>query len=144
MAIGSDHGGRFLEDFEPGQVFETAETQVGEGDIRRYAEHFDPQEIHLGGLVASPFHALCLTFRLFFDLHLWDEAIIGSPGVKEVEWREPLRAGDRLRARVTVIEVRRAQSKPDRGIVTMRHESFNQAGEPIVAAVCLHMIRARR
>jgi acyl dehydratase len=134
---------RFLEDFEAGQIFETAEAEICEADIRGYAERFDPREIHLGGLVASPFHALCLTFRLFFDLHLWDAAIIGSPGVRAVEWREPLRLGDRLRSRVEVIEVRRSQSKPDRGIVTMRHESFNQAGAPIVSAVCLHMIRSR-
>lgn len=136
--------GRFLEDFAVGQSFETGEAEVGEVDILGYAERFDPQEIHLGGLVASQFHTLCLTFRLFFDLHLWDEAIIVSPGVRDVRWRNALRPGDRLRSRIEVIEVKRSESKPDRGIVTMRHDSFNQAGEPIVSAVCLHMIRSRR
>src|SRR5437016_11615097 len=119
----------FLEDFSPGQRFESAPMTLTEADIVDFAKKFDPQYFHLdpdaaarsafGGLVASGLHTLSLTMRLFFDLNLWERAIIGSPGMEEVRFLLPLRPGDTIRAPAEVVAVRRSASKPDRGIVSM-------------------------
>jgi acyl dehydratase len=145
--------GFYFEDLAVGQSFVTAATEISAADIIDFARRFDPQEFHLdaaaaaassfGGLVASGLHTLSLSFRLFFDLRLWPEAILGSPGMREVQWLKPLRPGDRIHAVATIVELKRSQSKPDRGVVTMRHDTFNQSGERIMTALCLHLLRLR-
>lgn len=146
--------GFYFEDLRLGQSFATAETEVGAEDIVDFARRFDPQDFHLdddaaassafGGLVASGLHTLSLSFRLFFDLRLWPEAILGSPGMREVLWLKPLRPGDRIRVVAEIVELRRSETKPDRGLVAIRHDTFNHRGERIMTVLCLHLLRARR
>ena len=150
MQTGRDY---FLDDIHPDMRFETDAITLGEADIIGFAEGFDPQYFHtdpvaaqasaFGGLVASGLHTLCVTLRLFFDMKLWPRAIIGSPGMDEVRWIKPVRPGDTLSGTVVVADVRRSRSKPDRGIVTTRHATRNQAGDTVFTASCLHMVRAR-
>ena len=42
---------------------------------------------------------------------------LGSPGVDELRWKKPVRPGDTLSLRVTVMETKRSLSKPDRGFL---------------------------
>jgi acyl dehydratase len=145
--------GWFLEDLEVGRVLETGETSVTADEIITFARQFDPQYFHtdpeaavgsaFGGHIASGLQTLSLTFRLFFDLKIWEDAIIGSPGMRELKFLLPLRPGDRIRSTVEFVEVRPSVSKPDRGIVTTKHDTFNQRGELIFTALCLHMVRTR-
>lgn len=145
--------GLYFEDLAVGRSFATAEAAVSAEDIIDFARRFDPQEFHLdaaaaassvfGGLVASGLHTLSLSFRLFFDLRLWPDAILGSPGMREVLWLKPLRPGDRIRATAEIVELRRSESKPDRGLVAMRHDTLNQRGERIMTVLCLHLLRLR-
>jgi acyl dehydratase len=145
--------GLYFEDLAVGRSFTTAAAEVTAAEIIDFARRFDPQEFHLdaeaarasafGGLVASGLHTLSLSFRLFFDLRIWPEAILGSPGLREVQWLKPLRPGDRIHVVATVVEVKRSQSKPDRGVVTMRHDTFDAEGERIMTVLCLHLLRAR-
>jgi len=143
----------YLEDLRPGLRFQTGTITLSEDDIIGFAEGYDPQYFHLdpdaakgsafGGLIASGLQTLCVTLRLFFDLNLWEAAIIGSPGMNEIRWLKPVRPGDTLSSTVEFSEVRRSQSKPDRGVATTFHETRNQHGELVFSAVCLHMVRAR-
>jgi acyl dehydratase len=145
--------GYFLEDLEPGLTFTTREAAVTADEIVAFARQFDPQYFHLdaeaaarsafGGLVASGLQTLSLTFRLFFDLKIWEDAIIGSPGMRDLKFLAPLRPGDSIRSTVEFLEIRPSASKPDRGIVTTKHETVNQRGELIFSAICLHMVRTR-
>jgi acyl dehydratase len=52
--------------------------------------------------------------------------------VDEVRWLKPVRPGDTLRARFTVLEAVPSRSKPDRGIVRSLSEVFNQHGEVVM------------
>jgi len=143
----------FFEDLAVGQRYETGSLTVSEADIIAFARQFDPQYFHLdpqaaaksafGGLIASGLHTIALTMRLFFDLNLWERAIIGSPGMEHIRFLLPLRAGDTIRTSVEVSGVKRSASKPDRGVVSTTHRAYNQHGELIFTAVCLHMLRAR-
>jgi acyl dehydratase len=57
---------------------------------------------------------------------------IGSPGLAYVKWENAVRPGDELRLRITVIETRVAQSRPDLGIIRWRWSMFNQRHEPVL------------
>ncbi len=143
----------YLEDFTVGRRFETRSHTVSEAEIIAFAKQFDPQYYHVdpvaaqrssfGGLIASGFHTLSLAMRLFFDLDLWPEAMIASPGLEAVRWQKPLRPGDTITAAAETVDVRISASKPDRGIVTMDHLCWNQRGETILTVRCLHLVLRR-
>jgi acyl dehydratase len=67
-----------------------------------------------------------------WETFLKDTASLGSPGVDEVRWLKPVRPGDTLRVRFTVLEAVPSRSKPDRGIVRTLSEIFNQHGEVVM------------
>ncbi len=145
--------GLYLDDLKPGLRFATGSVTVSEADIIAFARQFDPQYYHtdpeaakksaFGGLIASGFHTLSLSMRLFFDLNLWPEAVIASPGMDQVKWLKPMRPGDTISAAAEVVEVKASASKPDRGVVIMDHPCWNQNNETILTLRCAHMLRRR-
>jgi acyl dehydratase len=48
-----------------------------------------------------------------------------------------------LRVRVAVIEARRSQSKPDRGILLAQQECLNQNNEVVMSAKSMALYRCR-
>lgn len=51
---------------------------------------------------------------------------IANLGMRDVRFPAPVFAGDTLSVRTTVVGARDSKSRPDAGIVTFRHEAFNQ------------------
>ena len=60
-----------------------------------------------------------------------------------MRWLRPVRPGDRLRVRVTVLEVRRSQTKPDRGAILSLDEVVNQDDEVVMSVKGWGLYRAR-
>jgi len=60
----------------------------------------------LGSLAASGWHSCCLLMRMISDGFLGQSQFLGAPGVDEVRWLRPLRAGESIRVRATVLETR--------------------------------------
>ena len=81
--------------------------------------------------------------RLFVEHYLSKVATLPSPGVDELRWVRPVRPGDRLRVRVTVLETRRSRSKPDRGLVHGLVEVLNQNGELVMSNKPMNLMRCR-
>jgi acyl dehydratase len=138
---------RYFEDYIAGSVYEFPETvSVSEAEIIAFAEQFDPQYFHTDtaaaaagpykGLIASGAHTLALAFKLYIPLFLPDKNTLGSPGLDEVRWLSPLRPGDTLRIRITILEARPSQSRNDRGTVQSLVETLNQKGEVIMSYKC--------
>jgi len=134
---------RYLEDFKPGDIFEPpSRCTITEEAIVAFAREFDPQPFHLdaqaarnsiyGGLLASGWHTGAVMMRLLCDGVLRDAASLGSPGVDELRWIKPVRPGDTLRIRMTVLEVVPSRSKPDRGVVRSLTEVLNQSDEVVM------------
>jgi acyl dehydratase len=127
----------YLEDFEPGQVFESGPRAITAEDIVRFASEFDPQPFHLDpeaaertffhGLSASGWHTAALAMRLLVESLPVAGGVVGA-GVEGLEWNAPVRPGDRLKLRCQVVEVIPSRSRPDRGIVRFLHEVLNQDG----------------
>ena len=80
----------------------------------------------LGGLAASGWHSCCILMRMIADGFILNSSSMGAPGVDEVKWLEPVRPGDRLKLRATVLETRASKSRPEMGFVSFLYEMLNQ------------------
>ena len=136
---------RYFEDFEPGQVLELGSRTVTEDEIVDFARQFDPQPFHVdpeaavgsvfGGLIASGWHTGAMWMRLYVDNMLGSASAQGSPGIEELRWLAPVRPGDTLRGRLTVLEATPSERRPDRGTVRIRGEMINQDGVTVMSMV---------
>jgi acyl dehydratase len=144
---------RYFEDFAPGQVIELGRYTITKDEIVAFARQFDPQPFHLdeeaakktiyGGLLASGWHSAAITMRLLYDGLVKDTISLGSPGVDELRWVKPVRPGDTLSARLTVLECIPSRSKPDRGVVRAAIEMRNQHAEVVVTSKGLSLFGRR-
>ncbi len=136
-------GGRYFEDFRVGEVIELGSRRVSAEEIIAFAREFDPQPFHIdaeaarhsvfGGLVASGWHTASLFMRLVVDGYIGKVASsMGSPGVDKVEWLKPVRPGDRLSGRITVVEKLPSRSRADRVTIKTLGEMLNQRGEVVM------------
>jgi acyl dehydratase len=142
----------YFEDFTVGRRFATADFEVTARDIKEFATRFDPQPFHLydavarrtlfGSLAASGWHTASITMRLLVTspMHV-PGGLIGLGG--EISWPRPTHAGDVLHVESEVVDAKRSRSKPDRGIVTMRHETKNQRAEIVQVAVLKILVPSR-
>ncbi len=87
-----------------------------------------------GSIIASAWHTGCVMMRMMCDAYLNESSCIGSPGLEDWMFPLPVRPGDTLRYRATVLEARPSASKPDRGIVKWRWEMLNQRNEVVMHA----------
>jgi acyl dehydratase len=123
-------------EFYPGQVIEAGPTTVTEAEIIGFAQAYDPQWFHTdveaskaglhGGLIASGWHTCGIAMRLMVDKALKGSESFASPGLAYLKWTHPVRPGDSLSVKATVLETRRSASKPTLGILRWRWQLFNQ------------------
>lgn len=143
----------WLEDFTPGRRFETAGCTLSEAQILDFAWSHDPQPFHIdkiaaeaspyGGIIASGFQTLLISFRLVYQERIINAASLGSPGLDELRWLRPVRPGDTLRVTAEVLESRPSSSKPDRGTARVAYTVLNQKGEPVMTYQAHHILRRR-
>jgi acyl dehydratase len=149
----SELPGRYFEDYPVGAVFIGGPIVVGEQEILDFACRYDPQPMHIdpeyarqgqfGGLIASGWHTGALMMQLLAAHFVPRGGNLASPGLDELRWLRPVRPGDRLSLRATVIEARRSRSKPDQGVVTSFVEVLNQHGEVVMSLKPISLMRLR-
>jgi acyl dehydratase len=84
-----------------------------------------------GGLIASGWQTALLTMRLQVDSLLSKTDTQGSPGVENLRCRKPVRPGDRLRARYTVLAAEPSAKRPTLGKVLGRTELIDDNGDVV-------------
>ena len=124
-----------------GRVVTSGSYAVTEEEIIEFARHYDPQPFHVdkeqaartrwNGLIASGFHTCAIAMRLFTTAVLLDSESIGSPGLDYVNWPHPVRPGDVLTLKATVVEARPSKSGKV-GVVKMHWQLFNQNGAVVL------------
>ncbi len=134
---------RYLEDYKEGEQFEFGDYLITEEEIIEFATRYDPQPFHIdkvaaantvfGGLIASGWMTASIGMRLLTDHFISTVSSMGSPGVDEMRFIKPVRPGDRLRLRVSILSVRRSQTKPDRGVLQFYEEILNQNSEAVLS-----------
>jgi acyl dehydratase len=143
----------YWEDFTPGWTYESGSRSLGAEEIKAFAREYDPQAYHVdeeaarvtpfGGLIASGWQTCAVAMRLMCDGYLLESACIGSPGLEELRWLKPVRPGDALRFRATVLEQAPSASQATRGTVLFRWEVCNQHDEVVCRMVGRQHYRRR-
>ncbi|WP_374588893.1 MaoC family dehydratase [Novosphingobium sp.] len=78
----------------------------------------------------------CFTLSLMVGVSVGDTTLgtaVANLGWDEVRFPKPVFIGDTLNIMTEVIELRDSKSRPDAGIVTFRHEAYNQRGELVAS-----------
>lgn len=129
-------------DFSAGQIIEAGPYHVSEAEVLQFAHAYDPQWFHadpdaaatgpFGGLIASGWHTCGIAMRLLADAALAGSESFASPGMSYLKWKHPVRPGDDLSVRATVLETRRSGSQPNLGILRWRWQLFNAAGTEVL------------
>ncbi|MEU8253898.1 MaoC/PaaZ C-terminal domain-containing protein [Micromonospora inaquosa] len=119
----------FFEDLVPGLTVDLGVVTVDANEMVAFARRFDPQWYHVdpdlaaesrhGGLIASGFYTVSLFMRAYVDHLLSRAAADASPGLEELRWLAPVRAGDRLAVRVDVMGARPSTARPGLGTVSL-------------------------
>lgn len=132
----------YWEDFTPGRIMEYGPRRVTREEILDFAAEFDPQPFHideaaaratmLGGLCASGWHSCCILMRMMADGFVLNSSSMGAPGIDEVRWLLPIRPGDDLTLRATVLSARTSGSRRDMGFVNILLELHNAVGKPVM------------
>jgi acyl dehydratase len=141
------------EDFAVGETRDLGSYHVTADEIIGFAREFDPQPFHLdeaegrasvlGALAASGWHSCAMLMRMMVDGYLGRTAGMGSPGIEALRWLKPVLAGETLAGRMTVMEKRVSKSRPEMGLVTMRWEMLNGAGEAKLDMTGITLVRVR-
>ena len=113
--------GSHFEDYPIGATFTGGPITVSEQEILDFARRYDPQPMHIdkvaaergpfGGLIASGWHTGSLMMQLLAEHFVPKGGNLASPGLDELRWLKPVRPGDRLSLRATVLSARPSRSR---------------------------------
>jgi acyl dehydratase len=144
---------RHFEDYVPGVVCMYGQIAITEAEIVEFAARYDPQPIHMdpmaaargpfGGVIASGWHTIALVMRVLVERFLSRVAALVSPGIDELRWTAPVRPGDVLHVRITILDATVSRSKPDRGLVRTSIEALNTRDEVVMTMKAMNLIRRR-
>ena len=144
---------RYWDDYEVGQKFALGSTSFTEQEIVDFARQFDPQPFHIdpeaakksmyGGIIASGWHVAAKMMRLFVDNYVDRRTALGSPGLDELRWLKPVRAGDTLTGWVVCGGKVPSKSRPIMGIIHEHWEVTNQKGELVMTTKGINMVKRR-
>jgi acyl dehydratase len=137
--------GLYFEELPEGRVIDAEWTRtVTEADnVFFCALTMNVQKLHLDAEYAKgtefgrPLVNSLFTLGLMIGMSVHNSTqgtTIANLGMTDVRFPAPVFAGDTLRVATTVLAARESRSRPDAGIVTFRHQAFNQAG--VLVATC--------
>jgi acyl dehydratase len=132
--------GRYFDEWQVGdQVAHAITRTVTETDnVLISALTHNPQPMHLDHEVAAasefgkPLVNSIYTFGLMIGVSVADTTmgtLVANLGYDKLVFPNPVFAGDTLRSETECVAVRESKSRPNAGIVTWAHRSFNQRGE---------------
>lgn len=134
--------GLWLEQFEVGRVFDhEIRRTVTEADNMWFSNAtYNPAALHIdaeyckGTEFGRPLMNSIFTLGLVIGLSVQDTTFgttVANLGMTDVLFPKPVFAGDTIRSRTTVKQIRPSKSRPNAGIVTFLHQGFNQRSEEV-------------
>ena len=132
--------GRYFDEWQVGDRVEHAVTRtVTETDnVLISALTHNPQPMHLDHALAAksefgkPLVNSIYTFGLMIGVSVADTTLgtlVANLGYDQLRFPTPVFAGDTLRSETECTALRESKSRPNAGIVTWAHRSFNQRDE---------------
>lgn len=138
--------GLYFEDFTVGQAFEheVRRTVTESDNITFSAMTYNPAAIHIDHDYASrtefgrPLMNSIFTLGLVIGLSVQDTTFgttVANLGMTDTTFPKPVFAGDTIRSRTTVLELRPSKSRPGQGIVTFEHVGLSQRDEIVCRSI---------
>jgi len=132
--------GRYFDEWQVGdRIAHTVTRTVTETDnVLISALTHNPQPLHLDHEIAAasefgkPLVNSIYTFGLMVGVSVADTTLgtlVANLGYDKLVFPNPVFAGDTLRSETECLAVRTSKSRPNAGIVTWAHRSFNQRDE---------------
>ncbi len=146
--------GLWFEELAPGAVIDAEWTRtVTEADnVLFCGMTMNTQALHLDAEFAKstefgkPLVNSLFTLGLMIGMSVHNTTqgtTIANLGMTDIRFPAPVFAGDTIHTRTTVLAARDSKSRPDAGIVTFRHESFNQRNELVATCERSGLMRKR-
>lgn len=144
--------GRYFDELTVGDLFESRRRTITEADVVLFAS--------LAGLLSPLFHdetfaqqhqfgrrvapgPLTFAYSIGLTEDLTHGTALAAVGFDEIRFRQPVHPGDTIEVRSEVVELRASRSRPETGIVSMRHTVLNQDAA-VVAQYLRTMLFATR
>ncbi|WP_338412127.1 MaoC family dehydratase [Psychrobacter raelei] len=134
----------YLEDLKVGDKWISGEVSLSEAEIKDFAKDYDPQPYHLdnerardtffGTLVASGWQTAGVTMRLMVQTIPIATGLIGAGA--QISWPAPTYPNDILHIEAEVVDIKASKSKPDRGMVVVQINTFNQNQQIVQRFTC--------
>ncbi|KRA50305.1 MaoC family dehydratase [Devosia sp. Root635] len=144
---------RHFEDLRIGEVIDLGHTSVSKEMIVTFAREFDPFPFHLdeaaakasllGGLASSGWQTGALSLRMLVNSFLNTVASAGGLGFTDLKWKNPVMVGDTIGGTVTIADLRRSESHPQWGIMTLDFDVRNQKEQPVLTMRLANLIDTR-
>ena len=146
--------GRYFEEWSIGDLVShsTTRTVTETDNLLISALTHNPQPMHLDREVAAksefkqPIVNSVFTFGLMIGVSVSDTTLgtlVANLGYDKVNFPNPVFIGDTLRSESECIATRESKSRPNAGIVTWAHRSFNQRGELVCECTRTALLRKR-
>ena len=146
--------GRYFDEWQVGDKVAHAITRtVTETDnVLISALTHNPQPLHLDHEAAAksefgkPLVNSCFTFSLMVGVSVHDTTLgtlVANLGYDQLKFPNPVFVGDTLRSESECIASRESKSRPNAGIVTWAHRSFNQRGELVCECTRTALLQKR-
>lgn len=139
------NSGRYFEDLNVGDVYRhaTRRTVTETDNLLFTALTHNTQPLHLdeefskGELYGTRVVNSIFTLGLAVGVGVTELTLgttLGNLGFGQIDFPNPVRIGDTLRAETEVVSRRESKSRPDAGIVEFETRGFNQEGKLVVSA----------
>ena len=146
--------GLYFEEFTVGQIFahEIRRTVIDMDNVMFSSLTFNPAALHIDHAYAAgtefgrPLMNSIFTLGLVIGLSVQDTTFgttVANLGMTETVFPKPVFAGDTIRSRTTVLELRPSKSRPGQGIVTFEHVGLNQRDQVVCRTIRNALMLAR-
>jgi len=142
-----------FDEIKAGMIIDGGRRAVTEAEIIEFATRYDPQWFHTDpvraqnsrwkGLISSGWMTCSIAMELAVKSVLATSESIGSPGVEQLKWLNPVRPGDELGLRIEVLQTSHSRSGAV-GIVKWRWVLTTQAAVQVLELTATSLFQIRQ
>lgn len=143
--------GKYFEEFENGDRYESAWRYISESDLRRFvdltglseplftSQQYVTENTEYDGWIVPGYLTMCYSLGLFMDSGWLDEGI-AYLGAEELAFDAPVHVGDEIRAIVDVTGLQKTNSG-ENGVVTFEWRVESTAHDRVMSLVSRHLVK---
>ena len=138
-----------LNELFTGQTFYSKAYRLSREEIIQFAKVFDPQyfhidekkalESHFKGIIASGLHTLSISWKLWVDIDVFKDVVIGGAGMNNIRFVNPVYPDDQLSVTVEIQDIK--ISKNNKGVVTLFLTTYNELKSKVLEAEIIGIVK---